>query len=154
MKFYSLTNPRDVIPVPSGFAEQPVFMEKLDEDGNMHLEVVSMTNVYEKIQASKDATNVNNIVRRLGGIDMVAQAYPNKGQFIDVVGMPTSLIEAEKVLSNFENQFKALSPEVRKQFNNNPFEFVAYADAIMSGKIKLESENKTPTPVVEKEVSE
>lgn len=150
--FYSLLVKRDVIPAPVGSSEQAVFIEKMDDSGVMHLEISSYTNLYEKIQAAKDATDVNNIVRRLGGVDMVAAAYPNKGQYIDVVGMPTSLIEAEKVLTNFQNQFDELPSDVRKQFNNNPFEFVAYADAML--KQDANSQKKSATVSKQKDVSD
>lgn len=130
MKIHSFSCPRSVRSAPTGDGVLSVFSETIRNDGTKGLVVTSKTNVYEKIQASVPACNVNNIVRRfeMGDISVVNRS---QGFYGDLTAAPKNIIEAQKTILKFEKQFAELPAEVRSDFGNNPFVFMENYEAFV-----------------------
>lgn len=145
MKIFSFSCPRPVRSAPSGDGVLSVFSETIRSDGTKGLAVTSKTNVYEKIQASVPACNVNNIVRRfeMGDISVVNRT---QGFYGDLTSAPKNIIEAQKTILNFEKQFAELPAEVRSEFGNNPFIFMENYEAFVK---KYSKPNKKVVSQVE-----
>lgn len=81
---------------------------------------------YEMIQASREQTEIERIVKRaLEGDPTVLNAVT--GQYADITGAPKSLAEAQQIMINAKRDFGKLDKETRELFNNNVEEFIAQA---------------------------
>lgn len=77
-------------------------------------------------QSHKSEVDINNIIRR-HGVDMIAKAAalqaPNM-RFDDVTG--NDFQEAMNIILKAEDSFNQLPSKIRKEFNNNPAEFLDF----------------------------
>lgn len=127
-EFYSRTNMPTTIAQPKCEKIVPTYGEEIDKDGKVHVVETGKTNLYEKIQASKDETLVYNILDRFNAGD-VSVLQKNQGYYGDFTDMPKTLAEAQQLLITAENYFNSLPLEVRKEFNHSFSEFLASASA-------------------------
>ena len=117
-------------PWPVGDGTAPIFEERI-ENGVRVLVETGRNPLNEFVQASLPETLVYNILARYQRGDEMA-LHKTVGQFIDVVGMPTNLAEAQQALIDIENKFNTLTADVKAVFNNNVNEFI---DAVSHGKL-------------------
>lgn len=96
----------------------------MDKDGIDHLVRDNKINIYERIQASAEQSDVNNIVRRAKAGDPTALNQV-KGEYMDVIGAPKDLRAAQQFCINAERQFEKLPLETKKAFDMNPKKYVA-----------------------------
>jgi len=143
---FSRFNRPETIKAPIGDGTAPLFEERI-VDGVRVLIECGRNPLNEFVQASLEETKIYNIINRYQRGD---QAALNKvgGQFIDVVGMPTNLAEAQNALLSIERQFNSLPGEVKEKFGNNVNQFV---QVVSEGKLDDVLKDFQITPAVEKE---
>lgn len=122
MSFFSRTNRPKTIPVVLGDGTAPVYDEVL-VDGRVMLQQVESENLFDFVQASKAETSVYNIIDKFNRGDESA-LHKTVGQFMDVLGMPTTLAEAQQSLINVTKKFDSLPMDIRQKFENNVNIFV------------------------------
>lgn len=90
--------------------------------------------IYSRIQAAKDQCDIYEILRRSDPNErksleerIIKMNLTKTGEVYDLTDMPTSLVQARQMLQDADNKFKQLPLELRKEFNNNPNEFLAAA---------------------------
>lgn len=96
----------------------------LDKDGIDHLVRDNKINIYERIQASAEQSDINNIVRRAKQGDPLALNQV-KGEYMNVLGAPKNLREAQEFVINAQRQFNSLPLETKKAFDMDPKKYVA-----------------------------
>lgn len=109
---------------------------RLNRDGVKQLvKKATKKNIYDRIQASRDECDIYEILRRSD--PNMRESLENRiikanmtdtGEVYDITDMPTNLVQARQMLIDADNKFKSLPIEVRKEFNNNPNEFIAAAN--------------------------
>lgn len=82
----------------------------------------SKINVYDRIQADYDSTDINKLMLRFSLGDTEALNV-RSGQFIDVTQMPNTLAEVFDKAQQAENYFRELPTDVKELFNNSASEF-------------------------------
>lgn len=139
----------------------PVYSPKLDERGNLELEVTGQENLYDMIQSHKDSCDINLIVQRFRSGDVDAL---NKRQaaFIDTLQMPKNYAEMLNTVIACEDYFTNLPLEIRQKFDNNFGSFMSeYGSESWADKLglvenahmqKVSAPLQKPFDVVEKEV--
>ena len=127
-EFYSRSNLPVTIAQPKCEKIVPTYGKEIDKDGKVHIVETGKTNLYEKIQASKEDTLVYNILDRFNAGD-VSVLQKNKGYYGDFTDMPKTLAEAQQSLITAENYFNSLPLDVRKEFNHSFSEFLSSASA-------------------------
>lgn len=96
---------------------------RFDKDGVKKLVMKdSKINVYDRIQADYDSTDINKLMLRFSLGDTEALNV-RSGQFIDVTKMPTTLAEVFDKAQQAENYFRELPTDVKELFNNSASEF-------------------------------
>lgn len=132
MEFYSRSKLPPKPYAPSGEQIVPTYGLKINKDGKQELVKNGQTNVYEKIQASREASLIYNVIERYqnGDIEALNQM---QGQFGDFTEMPENLAEAQQMIINAEEAFNKMPTEFRKEFNHNPMEFMA---GLVNGKVE------------------
>lgn len=120
--FYCRTNKPATISQPKCEKIIPTY-DKQIKDGKVKIVETGKTNIYEKIQASKDATLVYNILDRYNAGDVEA-LNQRQGSYGDFSNAPKTLAEAQQQLINAEAYFESLPLEVRKEFNHSLNEFL------------------------------
>ena len=128
MEYYSRSNLPATIAQPKCDKIVPTYGEKIDKDGKVHVVETGKTNLYEKIQASKDDTLIYNILDRFAAGD-VSVLQRHQGVYADLTDMPKTLAEAQQSLITAENYFNKLPLDVRAEFNHSFSEFLASASA-------------------------
>lgn len=99
-------------------------------------------------QSHKDEVNINNIVRRHGGnmelIQKTSMLQRPDFQFDEMPG--NDFQEAMLIVTKAQQTFESLPSGVRKQFNNNPAEFLDYVQnpENIDGMIKLGLAERLP----------
>lgn len=93
-----------------------------NELGIEELVEVGKTNIYEKIQANKESTLINNIIERYnnGDVQALNQRQPVYG---DTTQMPKNLAEAQQMVINAERYYNSLPNEIKQKLNNSKEEF-------------------------------
>lgn len=127
---YSRFKRPEVVPWPIGDGTAPIF-EELIENGVRVLRETGRDDLNAYVQASLEETKVYNIINRFqrGDESVLSKSL---GQFVDVTGMPTNLLDAYSVLLNIESKFNAMPPDVKKLFNGD---FSIFVDAVANDKI-------------------
>lgn len=134
--FYSRNNRPKTIPQPECQETIPTFSLQINKStGKKELVESGKTNLYEKIQASKDATLVYNIIDRYNAGD---ESVFNKavGSYGNFTQMPSTLVEAQQKLIDAERTFEQLPITIREKYNNSYTEFLA--DITTGGETKIE----------------
>ena len=139
MEFYARNKYPETIACPECSKFVDTFSLEIDKaTGKKELKKTGKTNLYEKIQKSKEETLIYNILDRYqNGDTQVIEKH--KGVYGDFTNMPKTLAEAQQILINAEKTFMQLPLEERKKYNHNISEFLAEIS-----KVKIE-EIKTPT---------
>ena len=158
MSFFSRTNRPKTIPVVLGDGTAPVYDEVL-VDGRVMLKQVDTENLFDFVQASKAETSIYNIIDKFNRGDESA-LHKTVGKFMDVLGMPTTLAEAQQSLINVSKKFDSLPIDIRQKFENNVNIFVDTVSNSSPDKLKeifgIVSDPQTPVVdteeiIVEKE---
>ncbi len=134
--FYSRSNRPKTIPQPKCEENVPTFSLQINKaNGKKELVESGKTNLYEKIQASKDATLIYNIIDRYNAGDnsVLNKAMGSYGNFTQ---MPATLVEAQQKLIDAERTFEQLPIAIREKYNNSYTEFLA--DVTAGGETKIE----------------
>lgn len=131
---------------PTGEKIQMEHTPHMGLDGKRKLILDDPKPIYEMIQAHREETEIERIVKRAMQGDLsVLNAIT--GQYIDVSGAPNSLAEAQQVIINAKRDFEKLDPEIRQKFDNNVEIFIAEAGSKdwldkMGVTAKIEEENQ------------
>lgn len=101
------------------------FSKSNGADPHTHTDGPSLTR-----QEFAEECDVNHIMKRyethvIGGPGMLPPSGPM--QYIDFQDMPQTLLEYMEFMRTAENAFMSLPAIVRKEFDNDPVQFVAYA---------------------------
>lgn len=111
---------------PTGNKIQMEHTPHMGLDGKRKLILDDPKPIYEMIQAHREETEIERIVKRAMQGDMsVLNAMA--GQYIDISGAPNSLAEAQQVIINAKRDFEKLDPDIRQKFDNNVEIFIAEA---------------------------
>lgn len=123
-KFYNRTNHRKGEPADAGSPFMATYLETIDDNGVKKLKKTGETNLYGKIQANLEATDIYKIIERYeqGDNDILEKA---QGIYGDITEVPTSLIEARQRIDQIEMQFSNLPLEIKEKFSNSPTEYIA-----------------------------
>ena len=111
---------------PTGEKTQIEHTPHMGLDGKRVLKADNEKPIYEMIQAYREETEIERIVKRAMQGD-ISVLYAMEGQYMDLTGVPKSLAEAQQIIINAKRDFDKLDPEVRSKFNNNVEVFIAEA---------------------------
>lgn len=150
MEFYSRSNLPTTIAQPKCEKIVATYGKEVAKDGSIKVVETGKTNIYEKIQASKDDTLIYNILDRFNAGD-TSVLYQRQGSYGDFTQAPKTLVEAQQALINAENYFNSLPLEVRKEFNHSLSEFLASAG---NGKLAERHEYFKPPKEVEQAINQ
>lgn len=111
---------------PTGEKYQMEHTPHMGLDGRRKLIKDNSKPIYEIIQASREQTEIERIVKRALDGD-VSALNAIEGQYLDITGAPKSLAHAQQIIINAKNDFDKLDAETKKKFDNNVEIFIASA---------------------------
>lgn len=122
--FYGKTKKRKTEPAPPGTGLYNEYSITIDEDGHKSVKKTGETDLYAKIQESLSSVLIENIIKRAelgdpGALDKY------KTQFVDTIGLPDTLAQAQQSIINITKIFEKLPIEIKKEYNFAPEQFVA-----------------------------
>ena len=144
-EFYSRNNLPKTIAQPKCNKTVNEYDKEVQKNGSIKPVVVGKTNIYEKIQASKNDCLVYNILDRFKAGD-VSVLNARQGQYADITKEPKTLVEYQQSYIDAENLFNSLPLEVRRQFDHSVTDFLQTA---LDGKLAERHAYFTPPKVVE-----
>lgn len=97
---------------------------KMKTDGKRVLIKDQEYPIYEIIQAHREETEIERIVKRATEGDISALNAMN-GVYADITDAPRSLAEAQALIIDAKNEFEKMPTEIKEKFNNNSEEYVA-----------------------------
>lgn len=132
MEFYSESNHPPMVYHRECKKTAPIYEEQINKKTlQKELKQVGETNIYEKIQESRDATDIQKIIERYQiNID---EKIKINDEILDYTENPTSLIEAHQMILNAEQIWDKEPATIKAEFNNN---FVEYLAAANDGTLK------------------
>lgn len=140
MEFYSESNKPPIIAHKQTSTITPIYEEVINTKTNKkELKKVGETNVYQRIQESRDSTDIQKIIERYQ-INLNDKINVNE-EILDYTNNPTSLIDAHAMIVQAENIWNKEAQDVKQKFNNN---FVEYLAAANSGELKKVYEELAP----------
>lgn len=113
------TNPGDPIRI--------IYSEKVKDDGSITLVAVGKENINDVIQASKESTDIAQIVayyNSTGDESVLNRMVPSYGDFTE---LPKSFSEMLQLRIDSLHFFDALPSEVKQKFDNDPNQFFSTA---------------------------
>lgn len=113
-----------VIASPSGTAECDVFEERVNERGIKYLVVTGKKNLKEFIEASKEETKIDNIIKRFQRTGDINVLNVNQGFYADISNLPSNLLDAHNHLIKLSNTFDKLPSDIKKKFDNSFDKFI------------------------------
>lgn len=144
-EFYSRNNLPTTIAQPKCNKIVNEYKKEIQDNGSVKAVVSGKTNIYEKIQASKNECLVYNILDRFKAGD-TSVLNARQGGYGDFTDAPKTLAESQQRLIDAENYFNTLPLEVRKEFNHSVVDFL---NSIGNGTIAQRHAYFTPPKVVE-----
>lgn len=93
----------------------------VDKEGVRYLEKVGETDQYSFIQSFKDSCDIKMMVEKYALTGDISFLQRVQGVFNDVVGMPTDLRGLEDIRLYAENQYDALSDEIKAKLTFEDF---------------------------------
>lgn len=109
---------------PIGDKIQIKHYPKMMANGRRKLEAKRDYPIYDIIQASKEETEVERIIKRaMEGDPSVLNAM--NGVYADITDAPKSLAQAQQMIIDAKNEFKNLPKEIREKFENNDEIYIA-----------------------------
>lgn len=114
---FSRFNRPSVVSPAVGDGTAPVFEKRL-VDGHYRLVETGKTNLFDYVQASKEDTLIYNLIDRFARGDVSALSQ-RVGQYLDVVGLPSTLAEAQQLMIDVQNKFDHLDADVKAKFDNS-----------------------------------
>lgn len=104
-----------------------------------------LDNWYKKIQKSSDSSNVRLLLERAVETDNTDILNQRRKVSADLSGMPDNLLDVLNSFQGVKNYFEHLPVEVKKDFNNNVYDFIKRQGKISDNLISYyKSINKTP----------
>lgn len=97
---------------------------KMKTDGKRILIPDQEYPIYEIIQAHREETEIERIVKRATEGDISVLNAMN-GVYADITDAPSSLAEAQALIIDAKNEFEKMPTEIKEKFNNNSEEYVA-----------------------------
>ena len=94
------------------------------KDGRRFLVPDKEVAIYDLIQASREACEIENIIRRATEGDYNALNAVN-GVYSDITNCPSSIAEAQQFIINAKNEFEQLPKEIKAKFEYNPELYIA-----------------------------
>lgn len=126
---YGRFNRPKTIPSPAGDGILRQYEVRI-VDGKRVISVASESSLIDKVKEAFPDTLIYNILARHERGDITA-LNKVQGQYMDVVGMPSTLAQAQQMLIDIRNDFDQLPQDVRKHFNNSVDEFI---ESVSTGK--------------------
>lgn len=111
---------------PTGEKTQLEHSPHMGLDGRRKLIADDEKPIYEMIQAHREETEIERIVKRALNGDM-SVLNSIEGSYMDIAGAPKSLAEAQQIIINAKRDFDKLDPEIKQKFDNNVEVFIAEA---------------------------
>lgn len=148
MEFYSESNKPKTIATPCGSKFEPEYEEVINnKTGKTELKKTGETNVYDKIQESKESALLENIIKKYK-IDINENNLTKIEETInDLTNLPDNLIDNLNIINQAKQTFEQSPQEVKQFFNNNFNEFLAGSEnGTLNSLIKeIKTKNKIET---------
>ena len=133
---------------PSGSNYLNEYQEGINEEtGSLYLEKIGQKNIYSMIQEDAESVDIENILHSVAMGDLNA-LRAREGMYVDSTTMPKSLREAQDLVIRLKDEFYRLPLEVRKEFSNDPEQYVSemgtqtYLDKMAPYNSKIEAISK------------
>lgn len=123
--FFSETNRPGRINCPEGNKFEPEYEEMIDaKTGKMILEKTGEIDIVEKIQTSKEACLLDNIIKKYN-IDLKKEYKQVVEDTInDLTELPDNFIDTMNFIKKAQEVFNQAPSELREKYNNNVNEFI------------------------------
>lgn len=147
---------RSVVPSNSGTYEKQNYTIQLDkETGHKMIKAAGFTNTYEKIQAGRDASDINMILKRAQYGDVSGFKDATKAVYGDMTMIPDNMIDIANLKLKSDQAWDKLPLEVRREYDHDKDKY--FADFGSDHWMKIHGIEKKPdveiTPI-EKEKTE
>lgn len=131
--FYSESNRPKTIAQPTTNPIEPEYEERTDtKTGKKYLKKTGETDVYAKIQESRESSKLSNILNRYK-IDPKDSATKIDDNILDYTNQPKNLMEALAIAEDAKTIYNQSSAAIKQAFNNSYTEFLAGA---VDGRLK------------------
>lgn len=106
----------------SGEMTRPVYKWRLNDEGEQVRKFIELDPVYEKIQAERDAVDLQAILRRYESGDATALDKV-QGMYIDTYDLPKNYADLYKAVEIHNQSFESMPALVKEKFDNSPAKF-------------------------------
>lgn len=122
--FRTLLDPPVEIESVTGEELEEVISMKIGDNGEEDFYISGKTNVYQKTQADKENTVIENIIAKVIATGDTSILTKAQGQYTDLTEVPKTIFEAQQKIKEAEKTFEELPIEIRSEYNNNFNEYL------------------------------
>lgn len=117
---------RNVISTNIGTREKQEYTIRLDkETGHKLIVPAGKTNTYEKIQRSKEASDINMILKKAQYGDMSGFKDATKAVYGDMTSIPNNMIEIANLKLKSDQAWDKLPLEIRREYDHDKDKYFA-----------------------------
>lgn len=109
---------------PAGNHYINTYQEQLNKKGFKELVKTGNHDVYAEIQSDAESCKIENILHAVAMGDLSA-LQQREATYCDCTTMPKNLLEAQNLVIRAKDEFYKMPLEVRKEFNNDPEQYVS-----------------------------
>ena len=119
---YSLFDRPKTTATPAGTHFEPKYQEEITKKGKQ-LHKIGKTDIYAIIQSHSEECKIENILAQAAKGDY-SMLKAREATYMDATTMPKTLMELENLTIKMKDEFYNMPIEVRKEFNNDPEQYI------------------------------
>ena len=138
-KFFTSFSPAKCMPAPSGNGTEIDWkltkvkgIEELSNDG--------VINVYQKIQASRESSDLNYLVKQYQETGDSSVFQCRRAEYFDLTKMPKDVFEYQAMIDEAQAKFAELPADLRMKFDNNLYNYISDDSAFDKVRAYMQSE--------------
>lgn len=122
--FRNQFTPHDRFLSAPGDPVKVTYSSKWSENGQITLVESGSINIYDEIQSHRDSVDINVLLAKYAKTGDISILNKARSEYMDVVGLPTSIAGFYNLLEDGRRMYDALSSEQKAQFGNSFERFI------------------------------
>lgn len=144
-KFFTSFSPAKHVPAPTGFGTEIDWKLKKVK-GVETLVDGGVINVYSQIQASRESSDLNYLVKQYQETGDASIFKQRRAEYFDLSKMPKNVFEYQDMIEEAQAKFSELPADLRAKFGNNLYNYISDDSAFDKVRtfIQAEIDKKNP----------
>lgn len=144
-KFFTSYSPAKCMPTPSGNGTE-IDWKLTKVKGIEDLTNSGVINVYQKIQASRESSDLNYLVKQYQETGDSSVFLRRRAEYFDLTKMPKDVFDYQAMIDEAQAKFAELPADLRAKFGNNLYNYISDDSAFDKVRTYMQAELSKNNP--------